>query len=135
MIMVGDTERTVHAVPTGTRALCGYESGTGWRWRHGLDVTCEHCCQKIMVEELDRDMIVQALRRYNVEVTRENYISFNWSGCDLKDWSVEWESELPAALQCWDTNEWPWKRRRARQRAQKCASFGAPPCAHAAPQG
>jgi hypothetical protein len=61
MIMVGDTERTVHAVPTGTRALCGYESGTGWQWGHGLDVTCEHCCQKIMVEELDRDMIVQAL--------------------------------------------------------------------------
>jgi hypothetical protein len=47
-------------------------------------------------------------------VTRENYISFNWLGCDLKDWGAGWESELPAALQCWDTNEWTWKRRRAR---------------------
>jgi hypothetical protein len=32
----------------------------------------------------------------------------NWAGCDLSDWGAEWEAEVPALLQCWDTNEWPW---------------------------
>jgi hypothetical protein len=32
MVMLDDTEQIVHAVPSDNRSLCGYESGTGWRW-------------------------------------------------------------------------------------------------------
>jgi hypothetical protein len=46
MVMVGDANETVHAVPTGTSALCGYESATGWRWARGVEVTCERMLKK-----------------------------------------------------------------------------------------
>jgi hypothetical protein len=90
MIVVGDAERTVHAVPTGTRAKCGYESSTGRQWARGFDLTCPHCWQKIAEEEFERDSIVQCLRKYGHEgpITREDYISFNWAGCKIRPWTA-----------------------------------------------
>lgn len=114
MIMVGDATRTVHAVPAGPRALCGYESGTGWLWGRGLDVTCQHCCRKIMEEELEKDSIVRSMRKYGVEVDRENYISFNWAGLSLKDWGCEHEEELPELLRDYSGTQWPWPNRMRR---------------------
>jgi hypothetical protein len=115
MIMVSDTECTVHAVPTGTRALCGYESGTGWQWAPRFDVTCQHCWRKIAEEELEKDSIVKSLRRYGHTgpITREDYISFNWAGCSIRPWTAEHEAELPLLLQDWERFE-----RNARRRKQ-----------------
>jgi hypothetical protein len=97
MIVVGDAERTVHAVPSNNIALCRYSSATGWLWQRGCD-------------ELDRDMIVQALRRYDVPVTRENYIGFNWTP-KPRPWTAEHEAELPTALQ--DLSRIKRKKRKA----------------------
>jgi hypothetical protein len=110
MTIVGHTEHIVHAVPSNNRALCGYRSATGWQWARGFDVTCEHCCRKILEDEFESDGIVQHLRSlgHTGPIDRDTYIGFNWAGCDLSDWGAEWEAELPTLLQCWDTNEWPW---------------------------
>ena len=104
MIAVGDAERTVHAVPSGTQAMCGYQSASGWQWAQGFDVTCQQCCRKIMEEEFERDSIVQCLRKYGHEgpITREDYISFNWPGCKIRPWTAEHEDSLPVLLQDWD---------------------------------
>jgi hypothetical protein len=116
MIMVGDTERIVHAVPTGTRALCGEESSSGWQWAQGFELTCEHCCRKIMEEEFEKDMIVQALRKYGHTgpITREDYIGFNWAGCSIRPWTAEHEADLPALLQ-----DWPRFYRNAERRQKR----------------
>jgi hypothetical protein len=104
MIVVGDAERTVRAVPTGTRVKCGYESSTGRQWARGFDLTCPHCWQKIAEEEFERDSIVQCLRKYGHEgpITREDYISFNWAGCKIRPRTAEQEDSLPVLLQDWD---------------------------------
>jgi hypothetical protein len=115
MTIVGDAERTVHAVPIGRRALCGAESSSGWQWSRGFNVTCKHCCQKIAEDEFERDDIVQCLRRcgHKGPITREDYISFNWAGCSIHPWTAEHEAELPALLQ-----DWPRFYRNARRREQ-----------------
>jgi hypothetical protein len=104
MIMLGDAEGTVHAVPTGTRAMCGHESATGWQWARGFELTCKHCCQKIAEDEFERDGIVQHLRKlgHDGPITREDYISFNWAGCSIRPWTAEHEDSLPVLLQDWD---------------------------------
>jgi hypothetical protein len=98
MIMVGDAERVMHAVSTGTRAMCGHESATGWQWARGFELTCKHCCQKIAEDEFERDGIVQHLRKlgHDGPITREDYISFNWAGCSIRPWTAEHEDSLPA---------------------------------------
>jgi hypothetical protein len=118
MIAVGDAERVVHAVPSGTQAMCGYQSASGWQWARGFDVTCQQCCRKIMEDEFERDSIVQHLRKLGHEgpITREDYISFNYAGLSLKDWGFEHEADLPLLQQCWDKSEWPWPQRRSRRR-------------------
>jgi hypothetical protein len=118
MIVVGAAEQVVHAAPTGTRALCGLESSTGWQWARGFDVSCPHCLRKIMEDEFERDSTVRYLRKYGHEgpITREDYIGFNWAGCSLKDWGFEHEADLPMLLQCWDKSKWPWPQRRSRRR-------------------
>jgi hypothetical protein len=113
MCMVGDAASIVHAVPTGPRALCGYESGTGWQWARGQDVSCERCWQKHLEEEFEKDPIVQTLRQYGHTgpITREDYISFNWAGCSIRPWTAEHEDSLPALLQ-----DWPRFYKNARRR-------------------
>jgi hypothetical protein len=113
MIMVGDIERAVHAVPAGTRAKCGYESTTGWQWASGQDVTCERCWQRHLEAEFERDGIVQHLRKLGHEgpITREDYISFNWAGCSIRPWTAEHEDSLPTLLQ-----DWPRFYKNARRR-------------------
>ena len=113
MQMVGDEACVIHAVATGGRALCGYESATGWQWARGQDVTCEQCWRKHLEAELEKDMIVQSLRRYGHTgpITREDYISSNWVGCSIRPWTAEHEDSLPALLQ-----DWPRFYRNARRR-------------------
>lgn len=113
MIIVGDSEGTVHAVPTGARALCGYESGTGWQWARGQNVTCERCWQKHLEAEFEKDPIVQSLRKWECDgpISREDYISFNWAGCSIRPWTAEHEDSLPALLQ-----DWPRFYKNARRR-------------------
>jgi hypothetical protein len=119
MIILGDAERVVHAVPTGSRAKCGYESATGWQWGgREVDVTREHCWQKIAEEELEKDSIVQTMRKYGYEgpISREDYISFNWAGCSIRPWTAEDEDSLPRALQDWPRFYKNAKRRERRAR-------------------
>jgi hypothetical protein len=114
MVMVGDEAHVIHAVPTGTRALCGDESSEGWLWQRGHDVTCERCIDIILQQELDADSIVQRLRRDDVPVTRENWISFNYAGCSIRPWTAEHEDSLPRALQ-----DWPRLFKLAKRRSQR----------------
>jgi hypothetical protein len=118
MIVVGDNTETIHAVPTGTHALCGHESTTGWQWARGFGLTCEACFRKILEEEFEKDLIVKHLHKcgHTGPITRDDYISHNWAGLSLKDWRFEHEDQLPALLQCWDKSEWPWPKRRSRRR-------------------
>jgi hypothetical protein len=120
MCMVGDAERTVHVVPTGARALCGFESSSGWLWARGFDVTCQQCCRKIMEDEFERDGIVQYLRKrgHTGLIDRETYISFNWAGCKIRPWTAEHEDALPALLQDWDRFYKNAERREKRRKAQ-----------------
>jgi hypothetical protein len=113
MIMVGDADRIVHAVPTGTRAMCGYESTTGWQWACGQDVTCKQCWRKHLEAEFEKNGIVQHLRRlgHAGPITREDYISFNWAGCSIRPWTAEHEDSLPALLR-----DWPRLYKNARRR-------------------
>jgi hypothetical protein len=73
------SENAARTVPTGTRALCGCEPGTGWMWGRGLEVTCPRCQERIMQEELDKNGIVKMLRKYGHTgpITRRDYIDFN----------------------------------------------------------
>jgi hypothetical protein len=76
MIKVRDAEQVVHAMPAGNVALCGEESGTGWQWARGWDVSCPHCWRKIAEEEFERNGMVQHLRKLGHEgrITREDYL-------------------------------------------------------------
>jgi hypothetical protein len=120
MIKVGDAERVVHAVPTGTQAMCGHESATGWQWARGFDLTCPQCCRKIMEDEFERDGIVQHLRKLGHKglITREDYIGFNWAGCSIRPWTAEHEDSLPALLQDWDRFYKNAERREKRRKDQ-----------------
>jgi hypothetical protein len=109
MTIVGDAGRVVHAVPSNNRALCGYESATGWQWARGFDVTCRHCVPKILEDEFEGDMIVQELRKlgHTGPIDRETYIGFNWAGCDLSG-AQSGRRNCPLCSSAGDTNEWPW---------------------------
>jgi hypothetical protein len=103
MIMVGDTASVVHAVPTGARALCGYESATGWQWARGQDVTCEQCWRRHLEEELEKDRTVRAMRKWGFTgpITRQDYLDFIHATDDPQEPSAELESMLPQLLQDW----------------------------------
>jgi hypothetical protein len=116
MRMLGNAE-TIHAVPAGNVALCGHQSATGWQWARGWDVSCPHCLQKIAEAELDRDDIVQTMRRYGIPLTRDNYIEF--AGLDTDDWCADWEAELPELLRDYTETQWPWPKRKRRRRTSK----------------
>jgi hypothetical protein len=118
MRMLGKDE-TIHAVPAGNVALCGCESSTGWQWARGFDVNCPGCCRRIAEEELERDDVVQCLRRYGMPVDRENYVEFNWSGCEIRPWNLEFEEELPELLRDYTQTQWPWPKRKRRRRTSK----------------
>jgi hypothetical protein len=121
VIAMGDETKLVHAVPSGTKALCGYESATGWQWGgRELDVTCEQCCRKIMEDEFERDGIVQYLRKrgHTGPIDRETYISFNWAGCKIRPWTAEHEDAPPALLQDWDRFYKNAERREKRRKDQ-----------------
>jgi hypothetical protein len=88
MIAVGDPEQIVHAVPSDNRALCGLESGRGWQWGgRELEITCPHCWRAHLEAEFEKDSIVKCLRKYGHTgpITRDDYISFNWAGCSIRD--------------------------------------------------
>jgi hypothetical protein len=120
MRMLGNDE-TIHAVPAGNVALCGETSTLGWVWQKYHDVNCPGCCRKIIEDELEKDSIVRTMRRYGMPVDRENYIEFNWSGCEIEPWGWESEEELPELLRDYTQTQWPWPKRKRRQRTSKWA--------------
>jgi len=107
-------------VPSGTRALCGVESSSGWQWARGQDVTCERCRREHLEAELERDSIVRCMRKYGYEgpITREAYIGMNWAGRSIRPWTAEHEDSLPLALQDWP-RFYKLAKRRSRRRNKR----------------
>jgi hypothetical protein len=94
MTMIGDAAQVVHAVPSDNRALCGYESGTGWQWARGEEITCKACWRKNAEIEFEKDEIVKSFRQYGHAgpITREEWIGFNWAGCSIRPWTADHEA-------------------------------------------
>jgi hypothetical protein len=54
-----------------------------------------------IIEFPHNDLVVQMMPRYNIPMTRENYLQIAYGG-DLPDpWTAAHEDELPAPLQDW----------------------------------
>lgn len=45
------------------------------------------------------DPIAQTMKKYGLEITRDNYIAFNWGNPTPDPWTAENEVELPDELQ------------------------------------
>lgn len=48
---------------------------------------------------------IRCMQRDGYELTRANYIAYNWSGVDVGGWTPELENELPDSLQDWSLFE------------------------------
>jgi hypothetical protein len=51
-----------------------------------------------IIEFPHNDLVVQMMHRYNVPMTRENYLQIAYFGDMLEEWTGAQEDELPAAL-------------------------------------
>jgi hypothetical protein len=67
----------------------------------GSDAKRAGCSMADIIEFPHNDLVVQMMHRYNIPMTRENYLQIAYGG-DLPDpWTAAHEDELPAALQDW----------------------------------
>jgi hypothetical protein len=104
MMKVGDDAETIHAVPTGTRAVCGEASSRGWLWHRGHAVSCQRCLQALLEEELENDRTVRSMRQWGFTgpITRQDYLDWIHAPGDPQEPSAELESMLPTLLRDWD---------------------------------
>jgi hypothetical protein len=54
-----------------------------------------------IIEFPHNDLVVQMMHRYNIPMTRENYLQIAYFGELPDSWTAEHQDELPAALQDW----------------------------------
>jgi hypothetical protein len=71
------------------------------------------------------DCVIALMRRYDIPVTRENYLDLAYAGVEIPHpWPAELEAELPPQLQDWPRFERaprlpPGHRRHRRQNAAR----------------
>jgi Phosphoesterase family len=71
--------------------------------------------RRLLEEDLEKDLVVQAMRRRNILVDRETYIGLNWAGCKIRPWTWEHEEELPELWRDYTQSQWPWPKRNRRK--------------------